>query len=91
VHVGAARAGSMWRFSVAHNGIGIDPAQAERIFEVFKRLHQRGRYPGTGIGLAVCRKVVEHHGGRIWVESQPGSGATFWFTLPAAANDPGDR
>ena len=91
VHVGAARAGSMWRFSVADNGIGLDPAQTERIFEVFKRLHPRDRYPGTGIGLAICRKVVEHHGGRIWVESQPGSGATFWFTLPADANDPGDR
>ena len=89
VHVGAARAGSMWRFSVADNGIGLDPAQTERIFEVFKRLHPRGRYPGTGIGLAICRKVVEHHGGRIWVESQPGSGATFWFTLPADGNDQG--
>ena len=91
VHVSAARDGPTWRFAVADNGIGLDPAQAERIFEVFKRLHPRDRYPGTGIGLAICRKVVEHHGGRIWVESQPGLGATFRFTLPAADNDLGDR
>ena len=83
VHIDARREDAAWRITVQDDGIGIDARYAERIFVIFQRLHTAAEYPGTGIGLAICKKIVERHSGRIWLESKPGQGATFYFAVPA--------
>ena len=79
--------GAFWSFSVTDNGIGIEPQYADRVFLIFQRLHDRAAYPGTGIGLAMCRKIIEYHGGRIWLDTDAGKGTTFRFTLPVVEED----
>lgn len=83
ISISAKRVKDEWTFMVKDNGIGFDPKYAEHIFLIFKRLHDQTKYAGTGVGLAICKRIVTRHGGRIWAESKPGEGATFYFTLPA--------
>jgi light-regulated signal transduction histidine kinase (bacteriophytochrome) len=83
IHISAEQKDSEWVISISDNGIGFEPKYASAIFEPFKRLHSATEYPGTGVGLAICRRIVQAHRGRIWADSRPGEGTTFCFTLPA--------
>lgn len=88
IQISSLSEGSEWVISVADKGIGFDPRAKDKIFQLFQRLNPRKQYPGTGIGLTICKRVVEHHGGRIWAESEPGKGSVFYFTLPKNLEEP---
>ncbi|MFW9873290.1 MAG: ATP-binding protein, partial [Candidatus Thorarchaeota archaeon] len=87
VHITAENLENDWLFSIADNGIGIDPKYSDRAFMIFQRLHNKNDYPGTGIGLAICKRIVERHKGKIWLKSKPGEGTTFYFTIPKTGSD----
>jgi light-regulated signal transduction histidine kinase (bacteriophytochrome) len=89
VHISAKEGKKEWTFCVKDNGIGLNEEYAERIFQMFQRLHNQDQYPGTGVGLAIVKKIVERHGGRIWVESEEGTGAAFFFTIPKSGGRDG--
>ncbi|MEE8479364.1 MAG: ATP-binding protein, partial [Candidatus Neomarinimicrobiota bacterium] len=82
IHISTKQEDNKWVFSVKDNGIGIDPKYFNQIFKIFQRLHTREEYSGSGIGLAVCKKIIQRHGGKIWVESELGKGSTFYFSIP---------
>jgi light-regulated signal transduction histidine kinase (bacteriophytochrome) len=88
IHVGVIESSDEWQISVRDEGIGLDPEAADRVFVMFQRLHTEKEFPGTGIGLAICKRIVERHGGRIWLESLPKQGSTFFFTLPKRSPGP---